>query len=173
MINKIISVAIASSLAFSGPALAATRPSDPQIAHIAYTAGNIDIIAAKQALNKSQNTAVREFAQEMVRDHKAVNEKALELAKKLKVIPTANPVSASLNRDAQATLKHLSNLRGAAYDRAYVDNEIAYHKAVNAALEQTLIPSANSPELKALLQTGLTLFREHQAHAEQLAAQLK
>jgi putative membrane protein len=66
----------------------AGKPTDPQIAHIAYTAGQIDIEAAQQALNKSQNKGVREFANDMERDHKAVNDKALALVKKLNVTPT-------------------------------------------------------------------------------------
>jgi putative membrane protein len=64
-------------------------------------------------------------------------------------------------------------MSGAAFDRAYVDNEVAYHKAVNGALETTLIPSSKNGELKSLLETGLTLFKEHQAHAEQLAQAIK
>ncbi len=63
-------------------------------------------------------------------------------------------------------------MSGAAYDRAYVENEVAYHKTVNGALKDTLIPDAQNAELKALLQTGLTLFEAHQAHAEHLAMSL-
>ena len=162
----------AAVLAFASPALAAA-PTDPQIAHIAYTAGNLDIAAGKQALAKSHNKTVRAFAQEMVRDHAAVNDKALALVKKLHVTPEANPTSAALTKQADATLTRLAKLNGAAYDRAYIDNEVAYHKAVNAALADTLIPSAKNAELKSLLETGLTLFREHQHHAEQVAKDLK
>jgi len=43
------------------------KPDDAQIAHIAYTAGVIDIKAAQQALQKSRNPQVRRFAQDMVR----------------------------------------------------------------------------------------------------------
>lgn len=154
-------------------ALAADAPTDPQIAHIAYTAGTIDIAAGKQALARSHNRTIRSFAQEMIRDHAAVNAKALALVKKLHVTPQANPTSTGLQKDATATLKRLSVLRGKAFDRAYIDNEVAYHKTVNGALESTLIPSAKNAELKSLLQSGLTLFREHQMHAEQVAAKLK
>ena len=161
------------ALLLSSPALADSGPSDAEIAHIAYTAGVLDVTAAKQALARSQNKAVREFAEEMVRDHEAVNDKALALVKKLKVTPAANAVSAGLSKDADATLKRLSGLNGAAFDRAYVANEAAYHAAVNGALKTTLIPAADNGELKSLLQTGLTLFGEHQKHAEHLAAQLK
>jgi putative membrane protein len=165
--------ALAAFAALATPAAAVAAPTDPQIAHIAYTAGNIDIAAGKQALARSHNSTIRSFAQQMVRDHKAVNDKALALVKKLHVTPEANPTSASLQKDATATLQRLSHLRGHAYDRAYIDNEVAYHKTVNGALESTLIPSAKNAELKSLLQTGLTLFREHQAHAEQVAKELK
>lgn len=173
MIKKAALVGIASMLAIAVPAQAAEGPSDPEIAHIAYTAGTIDVSAAQQALTKSGDKAVRAFAEEMVRDHQAVNEKALALVKKLNVTPADNAISASLSRDAAATAKRLAALDGAAFDRAYLQNEVAYHKAVNGALESTLIPSADNGELKALLETGLTLFREHQAHAEHVLAELK
>ena len=173
MMSRFALLSAAALLAVSAPVAAADAPTDPQIAHIAYTAGNIDITAAKQALARSHNRVVRSFAQQMVRDHRAVNAKALALVKKLHVTPEANPTSAGLEKDATATLRRLSRLHGRAYDRAYVDNEVAYHKTVNGALESTLIPSAKNGELKSLLQTGLTLFREHQAHAEAVAKGLK
>lgn len=160
------------AVAIAVPA-AAAGPTDPQIAHIAYTAGVIDVAAGKQALAKSHNKTVRAFAQEMVRDHTAVNDKALALVKKLKVTPEDNPTSQSLNKGAKAESDKLAKLNGAAFDRAYIANEIAYHKTVNGALEKTLIPNAHNAELKSLLETGLTLFKEHQAHAEQIARQVK
>ena len=172
MTRILLFTAAASALAISAPVQAA-GPSDPQIAHIAYTAGTLDIEAGKQALKMSHNKMVRDFAQEMVRDHKAVNDKALALVKKLHVTPEANATSAGLTKAADAERAKLSKLKGAAFDREYIANEVAYHKTVNGALKSTLIPSANNAELKSLLETGLTLFQEHQAHAEQVAAKLK
>ena len=155
----------------ASPALAA-GPTDPQIAHIAYTAGSIDVDAAKLALKKSHNKAVREFASEMVRDHQAVNDKALALVKKLHVTPEENATSEGLTKQAKETAAKLQKLYGRSFDRAYAANEVAYHKTVNGALKTTLIPSSNNAELKSLLETGLTLFTEHQKHAEHLAARL-
>jgi putative membrane protein len=109
----------------------------------------------------------------MVRDHKAVNDKALALVKKLHVTPEDNPTSAGLSKAADAERATLAKLKGAAFDREYINNEVAYHKTVNSALETTLIPSSHNAELKSLLQTGLKLFQEHQAHAERIAAKLK
>ncbi len=167
------SVAILAALT-AGMALAdpAAKPTDPQIAHIAYTAGQLDIEAAKQALDKSKNTDVRAFAEEMVRDHTAVNDQALALVKKLNVTPEDNPTSQALTKQAEATHQKLAGLSAQTFDKAYVDNEVAFHKAVNGALSTTLIPNAQNAELKSLLQTGLKLFQEHQQHAEHLAQQL-
>ena len=152
------------------PALAQSAgPTDPQIAHIAYTAGQLDIDAARQALEKSTNPQVRAFAETMQRDHAAVNEQALALVTRLKVTPEANPTSASLSEAAATTRQRLAGLSGAAFDKAYVDNEVAYHRMVNEALSKALIPDADNAELKSLLQTGLELFQQHQAHAEHLA----
>jgi putative membrane protein len=169
-------VCLAATLAVSMPLLAnaqAAKPNDAQIAHIAYTAGVIDVAAGKQALTKSHDKAVRAFAEEMVRDHTAVNDQALALVKKLGVTPQDNPTSQALSKDADAKLKTYAALKGAAFDKAYIQNEVAYHKTVNGALASTLIPNAQNGELKSLLQTGLKLFTEHQTHADHLAQGLK
>lgn len=152
---------------------AADKPTDPQIAHVAYTAGVIDIEAAKLAIAKSKNSEVLDFAQTMLRDHEAVNVQALELVKKLNVTPEDNDTSKALAKAAEGERTALDKLDGAAFDKAYVDNEVAYHKQVNGALETLLIPSAENAELKALLKTGLKLFQGHQQHAEHVAASLK
>ena len=170
-----LSAAIAAMTLISGAALAqgAAKPTDPQIAHIAYTAGVIDIAAAKQAETKASSKEVKAFAQDMVRDHEAVNKQALDLVKKLKVTPEDNDTSRTLSKQAADKLAELGKLKGADYDKAYVANEVAYHKAVNGALETLLIPSASNAELKSLLQTGLKIFQGHQQHAEHIAAALK
>ena len=172
---RLLATAVAAgALALTGAvAIAGSGPSDAEIAHIAYTAGAIDVAAGKQALAKSNNSAVRAFAQTMVRDHDTVNGQALALVGKLKVTPAPNGTSTALSSQAEAAMRRLAALDGAAFDRAYAANEAAFHRTVNGALEQQLIPSADNQELKSLLETGLTLFREHQAHAEQMAAGLK
>src|SRR4029077_16903950 len=124
------------------------KPNDAQIAHIAYTAGDIDIKAGQLALQKSTNKDVRGFAEDMVRDHKAVNDQALALVKKLNVTPQDNPTSQALVKQADGKRAELSKLSGQAFDKAYVDNEVAYHQTVNDALRNTLIPSASNAELK-------------------------
>ena len=172
------SAAIAAAILLSSPALlqsagAAEKPTDPQIAHIAYTAGVIDINAAKLAQKKAKSKDVKAFAEDMLRDHDAVNKQALALVKKLNVTPEDNDTSKALSKQASDKLAELDKLSGAAFDKAYVANEVAYHTQVNGALETQLIPSANNPELKGLLQTGLKIFQGHQQHAEHVATELK
>jgi putative membrane protein len=170
MLKVIASAAAVAALLTAGAAYSqAAKLNDAQIAHIAYTAGAIDVAAGKQALAKSKDKAVRDFAGEMVRDHSAVNDQALALVKKLGVTPQDNATSQALSKDASAKLAG----DGKAFDKAYVDNEVAYHKTVNGALSAQLIPGAQNGELKSLLQTGLKLFTTHQTHAEHLAASLK
>lgn len=175
MFIRLSAAAIAATCLLSGNAFAqgAAKPTDPQIAHIAYTAGVIDVEAAKQAIKKSKNKAVLAFAHDMVRDHEAVNKQALALVKKLKVKPEDNDTSRTLSKQAKDERAKLAKLKGAAFDKAYVENEVAYHKAVDSALETTLIPSADNAELKTLLQTGLKIFQGHEQHAEHVAASLK
>jgi len=154
-------------------AQAADKPSDPQIAHIAYTAGVIDIDAAEQAIKKSKNKTVVAFAKDMLRDHEAVNKQALDLVKKLNVTPEDNATSQALTKAAADERKKLSGLKGKAFDKEYIANEVAYHRQVNGALETLLIPSASNAELKSLLETGLKIFQGHQQHAEHVAAEIK
>lgn len=146
---------------------------DAQIAHIAYTAGVIDVTAAKQALKKSHNEKVIAFANEMARDHAAVNDQALALAKKLGVTPQDNATSQALAKGAAAEQVKLAKLSGAAYDKAYAQNEVAFHHSVLAALDGTLIPATQNAELKSLLQTGSKLFHSHEMHAQELVKELK
>lgn len=166
-------IGAASLFASASLVAAQDKPTDPQIAHIAYSAGVIDVEAAKLAIAKTKNKDVAEFAQSMQRDHEAVNVQALELVKKLNVTPEDNATSQALAKAAEEKRAELAKLDGPAFDKAYIDNEVAYHKQVNGALETLLIPSAQNAELKGLLETGLKLFQGHQQHAEHVAAGLK
>jgi len=173
MLLRISVAAVALLMSYSLADAQGTKPNDSQIAHIAYTADQIDVKAGELALQKSKNTDVRAFAENMVKDHNAVNAQALALVKKLKVTPQDNDTSAALTKQAADKEAALKKLDGAAFDKAYVDNEIAFHKTVNNALQSTLIPSASNAELKDLLTTGLKIFQGHQQHAEHLRQSLK
>ena len=120
--------ALAVTSVFAQGAQPTTKPNDAQIAHIAYTAGVLDVEAGKQALAISKNKDVREFAQQMVKDHTAVNDQALALVKKLKVTPEDNATSKGLTEQASARRAELAKLSGAAFDKAYMSHMVDDHK---------------------------------------------
>lgn len=145
---------------------------DLQIAHVAYTADNIDIRYAHLALAISDNPRIREFANTMIRDHTAVNELALALLKKLGVQAQDNFLSQQLSANSVALIDEMSKLRGAAFDKRYAENELGYHKAVNDLVENTFIPNIENAEVKALFKQGLEIFKAHEAHAEMMVKSL-
>jgi putative membrane protein len=164
-------VVMALSAAGAGEATAA-KLTDPQIAHIVVTADDLDIANAKLALDKSKNAEVQRFAHRMIADHGSVTDQAVALAKKLNITPEDNPTSKSLKDAQDASRKRLDSLSGVAFDKAYANNEAAYHKIVDDALSNTLIPDAQNAELKSLLESGLKIFQDHLRDAESIAKQL-
>jgi putative membrane protein len=108
----------------------------------------VDIDAGKLAESKSTNADVKAFGQRMVTDHSGVNKSATELVTKLKVTPQDNPTSQALKKGGEENLAKLKGLSGAAFDKAYVDHEVAYHEQVLDAVDKTLIPSAKMLQSK-------------------------
>jgi putative membrane protein len=132
------------------------------------TANQVDIDAGKLAKSRSTNKDVKAFAELMITDHTGVNKSATDLVTKLEVTPQDNPTSQSLKAGGDKNLAHLRTLEGAAFDKAYVDHEVAYHQQVIDALDKTLIPGAANDELKALLIKVRPAFVAHLEHAEHL-----
>jgi putative membrane protein len=178
--KKLFSPALVSilflSASYSTPALAqqkTTRLNDAEIASVAVTANQIDIQSAQTAQQKSKNTDVVNFAKTMITDHQAVIDKATALVTRLKVTPKDNELSRQLKANADKTAAQLKNKSGAAFDKAYAQNEVAYHKAVIATVENTLIPQVQNQELKDLLQSVLPVLQTHLEHAQMIAKNMK
>lgn len=160
------------ALAAAGAWAQSAGPTDPQIAAIVVTANQVDIDAGKLAVSKSHSKDVKEFAQLMITDHSGVNKSATELVQKLHVTPESNATSQSLQKGGDDNLSALKKLSGSAFDRAYVDHEVAYHQAVLDAVDTTLIPGAQNAELKALLVKVRPAFVAHLEHAKHLQSTL-
>ncbi len=171
---KLTKIALFGTLALASYAgwAQSAGPTAPQIASIVLTANQVDIDAGKLAESKTQSKDVKAFAQLMVTDHSGVNQAAADLAHKLGVTPEDNPTSQALKEGGDANLSNLKTLKGTGFDRAYVDHEVAYHESVLAALDKTLIPSAQNEELKALLVKVRPGFVAHLEHAKHLQAEL-
>lgn len=159
-------------LALGATSAWAAGPTDAQIAAIVVTANQVDIDAGKLAKAKAHSSDVKEFAQRMITDHSAVNKSATELVERLHVTPEPNPTSESLQKGGDENLAKLKTLSGAAFDKAYIDHEVAYHEAVVSALDKTLIPSAQNAELKALLVKVRPAFVAHLDMAKQIQSEL-
>ena len=147
--------------------------SDPEVAAVAVAANQIDVKNGELAKTKSKNSEVINFAETMIRDHNAVLGQATDLVKKLNVTPKENALSEKLTSDADATRKSLGSKSGAAFDKAYVDNEVAYHKAVIDAVKNVLIPDTDNAELKQLLTDILPALNTHLEHAQMLQKKMK
>ena len=165
---SILAALLAAPVAAQEPA----ELNDLEMAHVAVVASNIDIAYAHLALAFSDNPAVREFAETMIRDHSAVNGQVVALARRLNVQAQDNPFSRQLLAQAADAKDELSSLRGAEFDRAYIENEVAYHEAVNDIVADAFIPNIENADVRQAFEAALGIFRAHQQHAEQLAQRL-
>lgn len=163
----------AAALTSNAPSRAADSLSDVEIAHAAYTADDLDIAYAKIALEKSQTPAIRDFAQLMIKDHTAANESALALVKKLGVTPKDNPFSQTLVKNGDAKKSELRGLSGAAFDRAYAQNELAYHQIVVKTVADQWVPSIQNAEFKKFMTDANEIFKVHLNHAQHVVDGLK
>jgi putative membrane protein len=162
----------AGALCLCAAAASAQSINDAQIASIVVTANQVDIDAGKLAAATSTNAEVKKFAQLMVTDHTGVNKQAVALVTKLKVTPQDNDTSKSLKDGGDKNVATLKTLHDGAFDKAYVDHEVAYHQAVLDAVDKTLIPNASNAELKALLVKVRPAFVAHLEHAKHIQASL-
>lgn len=154
------------------PVYAQQGPTDPQIAAIVVTANQVDIDAGKLAKSRTKSKEVSKFAQQMITDHGGVNKQATALVTKLKVKPEPNDTSRSLQKGGDENIAKLKKMKGAEFDKAYVEHEVAYHQAVIDALDKTLVPSASNAELKDLLVKVRPAFVAHLDHAKHLQSSL-
>jgi putative membrane protein len=170
---KVLSAIFVASLTVVSVPAFAQQPTDPQIAAIVVAANQVDIDAGKLAETKGSNADVKAFGKQMAADHTRVNASAVELVTKLKVTPEENATSKSLKAGGEKNLANLKGLSGAAFDKAYIDNEVAYHQQVLDAVDKVLIPSAKNEELKALLVKVRPAFVSHLEHAKRVQSMLK
>jgi putative membrane protein len=166
-------IAVAAFAALAATALAQGGPNDAQIAHIVVTANQVDIDAGKLAERKGHSKEVKDFGKMMVTDHSGVNKQAVALAKKLGVKPENNDTSKALKKEGADNVKMLKGLKGAAFDKAYIDHEVAYHQQVLDAIDKVLVPNAKNEELKGLIVKVRPAFVAHLESAKQIQSSLK
>jgi len=158
----------------SAPLSAQAKPAldDAAIASIFDLANTADIETGGLAEKLGQSQEVRDMGKNFVAAHTGVRQQGRDLAKKLglKLNP---PMNGQMAKDHVAALNRLKGLKGAAFDKAYVDHEVAYHQAVIDAVTQTLLPATKNAELKGLIESVAPAFMAHLEGAKALQARLK
>ena len=169
---KFSAVILAGGLVFAAAPAQSQTINDAQIASIVVTANQVDVDAGKLAQQRATNADVKKFAAQMVADHEGVNKQAVTLATKLKVTPQDNDTSKALKAGGEQNIAKLKALKGAAFDKAYIEHEVAYHQAVLDAIDKTLVPNANNAELKALIVKVRPAFVAHLEHAKHIQSSI-
>jgi putative membrane protein len=162
------SLVVGVPLLFAGPG---PTLDDPTIVAIFDAANTADIQTGALAAKQGASQEVRDFGAMLVRDHTQVRQQGRDLAKKLGVTPTppADDEGAKTHAEAMA---HLGSLHGAEFDQAFLQHEAKFHKDVISAVQTTLLPAIQNPELKALVEKVAPAFQAHMLIAEKLERQL-
>jgi putative membrane protein len=155
----------------SAPEAPAKPLDDATIVAIFDNANTADIETGKLAAERGHAKEVRQFGAMLARDHAMVRQQGRDLAKKLGVTPTP-PKGDQSARDQAAVIRRLSALRGAEFDRAFLQREVQFHKDVIAAIDSTLLPAIKNQELRALVVKVAPAFQAHLTMAENLDKQL-
>ena len=144
---------------------------DPTIVAIFDAANTADIETGSLAAERGSTKEVRDFGAMLVRDHKAVRQQGRDRAKKLAVTPTP-PKDDTSARDHDAVMKRLQGLKGAEFDHAFLQHEVAFHKAVIDAVTNTLLPAIQNADVKALVVKVAPAFQAHMLAADNLDKKL-
>jgi putative membrane protein len=145
---------------------------DPTIVAIFDAANTWDIETGRLAEKKGTTKDVRDFGAMLVHDHTMVREQGRDLAKKLGVTPTP-PKDFALAKDHAEAMKRLREAKGKEFDRAFLENEVHFHKAVIDAVNQTLMPAIQNHQLKDLVTRVAPAFQAHMQAAQQKLDALK
>ncbi len=148
------------------PAKAAPGLDDAAIVGIFDAANTWDMSTGGLAANKATRHDVKDFGAMLKRDHTSVQKQGRALAKKLGVKPTPVANDFALKVDYDATMKKLRSLSGAAFDKAFLEHEVAYHKAVIDAVTTAFLPAIKNAELKAFVQKVAPAFQAHMIAAQ-------
>lgn len=153
----------------AAPAPAALN--DANIAALLDEANMGDSAGGDLASKKGTAASVKDFGRMMMRDHHMLRKQGQDLAKKLNLTPAA-PAGDTL---PAATKKMSDSLnaqaKGAAWDKAYIDNEVGVHQSVLNLL-QTAQGAAQDTSLKALITKAIPAVQGHLTKAQDIQSKL-
>lgn len=129
--------------------------------------GMTEVDASKVAQSKATNPAVKDFAAQMVKDHTKANSELMSAATAKGVTPPA-----TLDKAHQKEVDKMSNLSGADFDKAYMKQMVADHKATVELFEKQA-KSGKDADLQGWAGKTLPTLQEHLKMAQDLNASLK
>ncbi len=130
------------------------------------SANQAEIQEAKDAQSKASNPQVKRFAAKLAHDHQQNYQEAQALAKRLGV--TLAAPSGTVSESQSAAMGEMVGKTGAEFDRAFLEHEVQAHQQNIDKIQNTMLPAAKNPRLKAYLQKTATAMKGHLQQAQQL-----
>jgi putative membrane protein len=145
---------------------------DRQIAMVMRVVNIAEVRESEIARDKSGNAAVREFAQMLINEHQAQNNKTESELSRVDINSEDTMLSRQLDATSGAAADHLRGLTGAALDRAYVDRQVDAHQSTLSLIDSTLVPQARKKIIKDQLAALRKMIETHLGRAKQLRSSL-
>jgi putative membrane protein len=165
------SAAKANAAAAPPPAPAPAPLNDANIAALLDEANAADSTDGQLASTKGTSASVKDFGRQMMRDHHMLRKQGQDLAKKLNLTPQP-PANDTLPANAKRMHDSLTAMaKGAAWDKAYIDNEVAVHQAL-LSLVQSAQGAAQDTSLKALITKATPAVQGHLTKAQDIQGKL-
>ena len=159
-IALLVGTGAASAQATAMQSAAKVSSADKAFVDKAASGGMAEIEMSKLAQQKASNDQVKQFGTHMVDDH-------THAADELKQVATSKGLTLPSDIDAQhkSKMARLEKLSGAQFDRAYMDDMVADHKAVVAEFAKQA-KSGSDADLKSFASKTLPTLQEHLTMAE-------
>ena len=146
--------------------------SDANIVYILDAANKVDSAAGSIAATKGTNSEVREYGTRMARDHHDLRSQGQELATRLGVTPSP-PAGDTAQAHFDKTMAMLNGAaKGRDFDKAYIDHEVGYHKALLETATAAMNAAQNA-ELKNLIQKAAPVLQGHLDLAQAIQGRLQ
>ncbi|MGZ3796665.1 MAG: DUF4142 domain-containing protein [Pseudobdellovibrionaceae bacterium] len=171
--GTVASLVLAAGMASAAqPAPPQPALNDSQMIGLMNKVNDVEVAIGKVAVEKGQNVKVKTFATKMVTEHTADNVKITALEAKTKLQRADSDASRALEQRSNTIIENLKNAKAADFDKAYIDNEVTTHQEVLNTLDQSLIPTAQNPDLKSFLQSTREEIASHLKEAQQIQSEL-
>jgi putative membrane protein len=160
--NGLFALAASALLAMPAMAQANVSAADQSFMQKAAQGGMAEVQLGKLAEQNAQSPEVKAFGERMVRDHSKADDQLKQVAAQQGVTLPASP-----DAKDQATEQRLSQMHGAAFDKAYMHDMVQDHRKDVAEFKQET--SARDPQLRQWVDKTLPVIESHLREAEKVA----